>query len=61
MDESAATANHLLFIVYDGVDSGAKKANAVLLEQVGRNHLSLTAATAHTGRIYVGGQDHWQV
>ena len=30
----------------------------VLLEQAGRDHLSLIAAIAPYGRIYVGGQDH---
>ena len=29
----------------------------ILLEQAGRDHLSLIAAIAPNGRIYVGGQD----
>lgn len=41
-----------------GLTWAPKGQTPVLLEQAGRDHLSLIAAIAPNGRIYVGGQDH---
>lgn len=41
-----------------GLTWAPKGKTPVLREQAGRDHLSLIAAIAPNGRIYVGGQDH---
>lgn len=52
MDESACYLLPLLAHTW-----APRGQTPVLLEQAGRDHLSLIAAIAPNGRIYVGGQD----
>lgn len=57
MDESACDLLPLLAHTAAADRLGTPWADAHIMEQAGRAHLSLVAAIAPNGRIYVAGQD----